>query len=104
LGVPPNNREIDVFAFQGGIQVLEFHFLPRTGSQAAAQNFTEAWLTYETATTSYHSTSGTLSLTSCDTTGNRIEGTFNFVGTEFGGTATKTITEGNILVTRLTRQ
>jgi len=104
LGVPPNNREIDVFAFAGGMQVLEFHFLPRTGSQTAAQNFNQAWLTYQTSTADYHSQSGTLALTTCDTVSNRIQGTFNFVGLQSGGTATKTITDGQLLVTRLTRQ
>ena len=39
LGITPNNREIDVYAFKGGSQVLEMHFLPRTGTQNAAQNF-----------------------------------------------------------------
>ncbi len=102
LGIPPNNREIDVYAFQGGNQVLEFHFLPRTGAKTAAQNFTGAWLTYKTAGTSYHSQSGTLNLTVSDTTGGRFEATFNFVGNS--GTATKNITEGTMVVTRMTRQ
>ncbi len=104
LGIPPNNREIDVYAFKGGSQVLEMHFLPRTGSQTAAQNFSGAWLTYEASNVDYHSQSGTLNLTTCDTTGGRFEGTFNFVGQPFGGSATKTITEGNLIVTRMTRQ
>ncbi|MBI5472670.1 MAG: hypothetical protein HY961_10040 [Ignavibacteriae bacterium] len=104
LGIPPNNREIDVFAFKGGSQVLEMHFLPRTGAQTAAQNFNGAWLTYESGAMQYHSQSGTLTLATCDTTGGRFEGTFNFVGQQFGGSATKSITEGTLLVTRFTRQ
>ena len=104
LGVPPNNREIDVFAFKGGLQVLEFHFLPRTGTQNAAQNFTEAWLTYQTAMDAYHSQSGSLVLTTCDTIASRIEGTFTFAGLQSGGTGTVSITEGNLLVTRLSIQ
>ncbi len=104
LGVAPHNREIDVFAYKGGRLVLEFHFLPRTGAQAAAQSFAGSWLTYVTPATQYHSQSGTLTLTTCDTTGNRIEGRFDFVGQQIGGSATKTISEGTLLVTRLTRQ
>ncbi len=102
LGVPPNNREIDVFVFQGGSQVLEMHFLPKTGPQTAAQNFNEAWLTYETTSSHYHSQSGELNLSTCDTTGNQLEGTFNFVGLESGGSTTKNITEGNLIVTQIT--
>lgn len=102
LGIPPNNREIDVVAFHGGNEVLEFHFLPRTGAQAAAQNFTEAWLTYKSGGTNYHSQSGTLTLTTCDTIGGRFEGTFNFVSQ--GGSATRTITDGNLIVTRFERR
>ena len=102
LGIPPNNREVDVFAYAGGQEVLEFHFLPRTGTQTAAQNFNEAWLTYESHGTNYHSQSGQLVLTTCDTTAGRFEGTFQFVGQS--GTTTHTITEGRLLVTRMTRQ
>lgn len=104
LGIPPNNREIDVFAYAGGVEVLEFHILPRTGAQTAAQNFNQAWLTYETGGLLYYSQSGTLTLTTCDTTAGRFEGTFNFVGQQPRGGATKTISDGNLVVTRMTRQ
>jgi hypothetical protein len=102
--IPPNPRKIDVFAYQGGSEVLEFHFYPRTGAQAAAQNFDGAWLTYESGGVDYHSQTGTMNLTVSDTTGGRFEGTFNFVGKQSGGTLTKNITEGNMVVTRMTRQ
>jgi hypothetical protein len=103
LDMPPNNREIDVFAYKGLVQVLEFHFLPRTGAQTAAQNCNGAWLMYESGGTSYHSQSGTLTQTTCDTTSGRIEGTFNFVGLQSGGLLRR-IKEGNLSVTRLTKQ
>jgi hypothetical protein len=97
-------RQIDVYAYKGAEQVLEFHFPPRTGTYPAAQSFTNAWLTHKAGSVSYHSTSGTLNLTVCDTSTGRFEATFNFVGQQSGGSATKNITEGNMVVTRFNRQ
>lgn len=100
LGVAPFNRMIDVYAFKGGLQVLEFHFKPSMGSYTADGTFSNAWLTYTTGINYpddyYNSTSGNLTLTKCDTVNKKIEGTFNFVGSN--GTATKNITEGVLTV------
>jgi hypothetical protein len=104
LGVAPYNREIDVYAFKAGQQVLEMHFHPAAATYPASASFDGAWLTYDQGAETYDSQSGTLSLTTCDTVNNKITGTFNFIGKVYGGTATKTITEGNLLVTRLRRQ
>lgn len=104
LGVSPYNREIDVFGFKGGKTVIEFHFLPKTGKQNASASFSDAWLTYADDTKTYDAQSGELNLTVCDTVNNKIEGTFNFSGKEFSGTATKSITEGTIYVDNMKKQ
>lgn len=100
LGIAPFNRMIDVYAYKGGIEVLEFHFKPTVGNYTADGSFTNAWLTYKTGinfpTDYYNSTSGTLNLTLCDTTAKKIEGTFNFTGNN--GTTNKLISEGNMKV------
>jgi hypothetical protein len=68
LGVPPFNREIDVYAYKGGDQVLEFHFLPKTGALNVSQSFSDAWLTYLTNDGAafpddyFHCTSGNFNL------------------------------------------
>jgi hypothetical protein len=96
LGVAPFNRMIDVYAFKGGLQVLEFHFKPTAGTYTADGTFNNAWLTYTTGINYpddyYNSTSGSLNLTLCDTVSKKIEGTFNFTGNN--GTSNKSITEG----------
>ena len=96
LGVAPFNRMIDVFAYKGGIEVIEFHFKPTAGSYNADGTFTNSWLTYKTGINFpndyYNSTSGTLGLTLCDTVSKKIEATFNFTGNN--GSVNKAITEG----------
>lgn len=104
LNVAPYNREIDVYGFKGGKTVIEFHFLPKTGKQNASTSFSDAWLTYADDTKTYDSQSGELNLTVCDTVNNKIEGTFNFSGKEFSGTATKSITEGTIYVDNMKKR
>lgn len=95
-GVSPFNRMIDVYAFKGGLEVLEFHFKPVVGTSTADGTFNNAWLTYKAGTNFptdyYNSTSGTLNITLCDTLNKKIEGTFNFVGNN--GTNNKNITDG----------
>ena len=98
------HRHIDVYGFKAGKQVVEFHFLPKTGAQTVAQNFDSAWLTYYTnngATTgdNYNSTSGSFNLTTCDTIGNKLIGTFNFVGNN--GSVNKTISNGTINIIKI---
>ncbi|MFZ4400712.1 MAG: hypothetical protein ACOYO1_11800 [Bacteroidales bacterium] len=100
-------REIDVYAFKGGMQVLEFHFLPKTGSQAVSQDFNSAWLTYMTNNGAsfpvdyYNCVSGNFALTTCDTIANKIIGTFDFIGNN--GTVNKQITNGTININVLKR-
>jgi hypothetical protein len=104
LGVAPFNREIDVYAFKGGQQVLEMHFHPTAGTYAANKSFDGAWLTYDEGADFYDSESGSLVIATCDTVNNKITGTFNFVGKNFTGTAQRTITAGVLNVTKLRRQ
>jgi hypothetical protein len=100
LGVPPFNRMIDVYAYKGGIEVLEFHFKPTVGSYNADGTFSNSWLTYKTGTNFpvdyYNSISGTLNLTLCDTVTKKIEAAFNFTGNN--GTANKSISDGSMKV------
>ena len=92
-------RTIDVYAYKGGSQTLEFHFAPTTGVKDAATTL----LTYINGNppNSYDSQSGSLNLITCDTVANKLIGDFNFVGKLFNGSATKTITEGHMVVTKL---
>ena len=100
-------RMIDVYAFKGGQEVLEFHFAPTTGMKVAGTTLgTGAFLTYlSSPINSFDSQSGSLNLTTCDTIGNKIEGDFNFVGKEYpySGSASKTISEGHMIVTNITK-
>jgi hypothetical protein len=96
-------RTIDVYAYKAGSLVLEMHFLPKTGAQTVSTSLNNAWLTYADATTYYDGNSGNFSLTVCDTVNNKIEGTFDFVGTSPTAT-TKTVTSGNLFVTNLKKQ
>ena len=104
LGIAPFVRMIDVFAYKGGIEVMEFHFQPKTGSFTADGTFTNAWLTHKTGITYpddyYNSTSGVLNITLCDTVAKKIEGAFNFTGNN--GSADKTITDG-VMKVNITR-
>lgn len=100
LGVAPFGRMIDVYAFKGGAEVLEFHFRPVAGTSVADGTFTNSWLTYKAGNVFpndyYHSSSGTLNITLCDTLSKKIEGSFDFIGSN--GTGTKSITEGTLKV------
>ncbi|HPS62859.1 MAG TPA: hypothetical protein PLK82_07350 [Bacteroidales bacterium] len=104
LGVSPFNREIDVYGFKAGQQVIEMHFHPTAGTYPAGKNFDGVWMTYDEGLDFYDSESGSLVLTTCDTVSNKIEGTFHFTGKNFSGTATRNITEGSLMVTKLSRQ
>ncbi len=103
-----NHRQIDVYAFKGGKQVMEFHFAPKTGDQVVGSTLgSSALLTYmETPTASYDSQSGSFNLSVCDTIGKKIVGTFSFVGKQYPYTngTTHTITEGQMTVTKLSKQ
>lgn len=57
-------RTIDVYAYKSGKQVLEFHFLPKTGNQVVGTTFgSGAYLTYmDSPTSSYDSQSGSFNL------------------------------------------
>jgi hypothetical protein len=104
---PNKNRQIDVYAFKGGKQVMEFHFSPKTGDQAVGTSLgSSAFLTYmESPTASYDSQSGSFNLSVCDTIGKKIVGTFTFVGKQYPYTAntTHSISEGQMTVTKLSK-
>lgn len=94
---------IDVYAMKGGVQILELHMPASVGNypaQHAELNMTTSWLTYQTADTYFDSNSGTMNLTTCDLTNNKLLGTFNFVGSN--PTTTKNITEGHLVVNTIT--
>lgn len=101
---------IDVYAYKAGVQVLELHMPATVGNypaQHAGFTMTDSWLTYQTGGTDpildyFHSDSGTMNLTTCDLTADELRGAFNFVGNN--GTSTKSITEGNLVVTEITHQ
>jgi len=101
-------RMIDVYAFKSGMQVLEFHFTPATGSKPAGTTLgVGSFLTYmDPSLVSWDSQSGNMNLTTCDTIGKKLEGDFNFIGKEYpySGSATRTISDGHMLVTKLTIQ
>ncbi|CAN5226308.1 hypothetical protein BH09BAC6_BH09BAC6_13680 [soil metagenome] len=99
-------RQMDVYAYKGGSEILEFHFDPKTGTKTAGTVLgASAFLTYmESATKSYDSQSGTLTLTTCDTVGKKIEGDFNFVAKQYPYTgSSKTISEGHMLLTKISK-
>lgn len=100
-------RQMDVYAYKSGGEILEFHFEPKTGNKTAGTVLgSGAFLTYmESAVKSYDSQSGSLNLTTCDTTNNKIEGDFSFVAKQYPytGTDTKTITAGHMVVTKITK-
>lgn len=120
LGVAPFNRMIDVFVFKGSTtmgsvtipnQVMEMHFLPKSGAQTVSPAFTTAWLTYSdyaagnpVPTGSYDGTAGAFNLSLCDTTAKKLSGTFSFTGTATIGSGTKYITEGNLVINKITVQ
>ena len=100
-------RIIDVYAYKGGVEILEFHFDPTAGMKTAGTTLgVGAFLTYlSSPINSYDSQSGLLNLMMCDTIGNKLEGDFNFVGKEYpySGSTSKTITEGHMIVTKITK-
>jgi hypothetical protein len=100
-------RLMDVFVYKGGNEILEFHFAPTTGSKAAGTTLgSGAFLTYlSSPTQSFDSQSGTLNVTTCDTIGNKLVGDFNFVAKEYPYTSstTKTITEGHMTLTKISK-
>lgn len=97
-------RTIDVYAFKSGKQVLEFHFLPKTGDQIVGNaQGASAFLTFmESPTAAFDAEMGSFNLSVCDTIGKKIVGTFGFVGKLYPYTtnAKHTITEGKISVTK----
>lgn len=103
-----NQRHLDVYGFKSGKQVVEFHFKPITGAQTVAQNFNGAWLTYLTnnglsyPNDYYNCTTGNFNLTTCDTVGNKLIGTFDFVGSN--SVSTKTISAGTINIDKIKKQ
>lgn len=102
-------REMDVYVFKSGAQVLEFHFAPSAGNKAANTTLggpTNALLTYDSSPiNSWDSQSGAINVTTCDTVGNKIIGDFNFIGKQYPytGTAIKTVSEGHMYVTKVTK-
>lgn len=103
LGVSPFNRMIDVYGFKGGNTVIEMHFHPKAGTYPADKTFTNSWLTYANTTQYFDSKSGSLKLTKCDTTGNVIEASFEFVGENPTATSTVNITDGTINLDKITK-
>lgn len=98
------HRHIDVYVFKGGNQVLELHFLPKTGAQTVLQDFSGAWLTYITnggfsSTDYYNCSSGNFNLTTCDTVANKLNGSFDFTGNN--GSSNKSIVSGVINITKI---
>jgi hypothetical protein len=101
---------IDVYAKKAGVQVLELHMPASVGNypaQHAGFTMADSWLTYQNGDGTdpildyFHSDSGTMNLTTVDLTADELRGTFNFVGGN--GTTTKNITEGNLIVSEITR-
>jgi len=100
---------IDVYAMKGGVQILELHMPASVGNypaQHAELNMTTSWLTYQANGGAdypqdyFDSNSGTMNLTTCDLTNNKLVGTFNFIGGN--STTTKNITEGHLVVNTIT--
>lgn len=106
--VVAGGRYIDVFGAKNGEEFAEFHFPAKTGSFPAQQSFdmSSAWLTYENGVNFpdnyFHSVSGTLTVTVCDTVANKIEATFSFTGNN--QSVDKVITEGKLKTNSITRQ
>ncbi|BAU52444.1 hypothetical protein [Mucilaginibacter gotjawali] len=103
-----SGRQMDIYAYKGGQEVLEFHFDPKTGNKTAGTTLgSGAFLTYMASPVlSYDSQSGALNVTVCDTIGKKVEADFNFVAKQYPYTdpASKTITEGHISITKINKQ
>jgi len=106
-GVAAVGRMMDVYAYKGGAEILEFHFAPTTGIKTAGTTLgTGAFLTYmESPVLSFDSQSGSLNVTACDTVGNKVEGDFSFVAKQYPytGGSSKTITEGHMVFTKISK-
>ncbi len=106
--VVAGGRFIDVYGAKDGVDFAEFHFPAKTGSFPAQQSFdmSSSWLTYENGVNYpenyFHSISGTLTVTVCDTVANKIEATFNFTGNNLS--VDKVITDGKMKINAITRQ
>ncbi len=101
-------RQMDIYAYKGGQEVLEFHFAPTVGIKTAGTVLgSGAFLTYmESPILSYDSQSGTLNVTVCDTIGKKVVADFNFMAKQYPYTdpAAKNITEGHISITKINKQ
>lgn len=104
-------RYIDVFIMKDGKQVLELHMPAANGTYPAQHDtftMSNSWLTYQAndglnfPDDYFNSTSGSMILTTTDLPGNKLRGTFSFVGDNL--TTTKNITEGNLVVNTMTHQ
>lgn len=104
-------RYIDVYVKKGGKQILELHMPAVNGTypaQHAALTLTSSWLTYQAndglnfPADYFDSTTGSMKLTTCDLVGNKLRGTFEFVGNNTS--SNKTITEGVLVVNTITHQ
>lgn len=103
-------RMMDVIVYKAGEEILEMHMPPKTGSFAAGQNLntTSSWLTYKTngglsyPNDYFDSTSGNMTIITCDTINNNIVADFHFVGNN--SSVNKNITEGKMYVKKITRQ
>lgn len=99
-------RLLDVYAYKAGEMVLEMHFQPKTGSQTVGKDLSQAWLTLVTGPKypddMYNCASGSFQLSVCDTINNKLVGTFSFTGNN--GTNNKTVSDGVLLVNKMTKQ
>lgn len=111
ISVISGERQIDVSVIKDGKEVLELHMPASVGNFPAEQTVgstTTSWLTYEAnegmtfPDDYFHSTSGTMNLATVDLPGNKLRGTFNFVGNNT--ITTKNITDGVLVVNTMTHQ
>jgi len=100
-------RQMDIYAYKGGQEILEFHFAPTVGIKTAGTVLgAGSFLTYvESTVKSYDSQSGTLNVTVCDTIGKKVVADFNFVAKQYPYTdaTVKNITEGHIVITKINK-
>ena len=104
-------RYIDVYVMKDGKQILELHMPAANGTYPAQHDtftMSNSWLTYQAndglnfPDDYFESASGSMVLTTTDLVGNKLRGTFSFVGDNT--TTTKYITEGNLVVNTMTHQ
>ncbi len=98
-------RYLHISVKKDGNEILELHMPASTGTypaQSTELNMTTSWLTYEVnggvnfPEDFYQATSGSMNLTTCDLTANKLSGTFNFAANNT--VSTKQITEGVLVV------